>query len=174
MAPTSLHITPPTPLLDTAPPTYLLHSPHPPTLRAGSFDRFLNVQITLVIFLQIAMALFLSIASYIWKVTEGQKHYYLALTVNVQVGRQAVVLGGGLCCDCGGVGVDVVCVGCGTRLRGKCGSGQRWGCVIGGHLSGLQCAFAAAAPGAGEARCPVWVGVQSMVEDQVLGARALR
>lgn len=77
------------------PPTFTPPTHPPPTLRAGSFDRFLNVQITLVIFLQIAMALFLSIASYIWKVTEGQKHYYLALTVNVQVGRQAMVLGGG-------------------------------------------------------------------------------
>ena len=55
-------------------------------LPAGSFDRFLNLQISLVIFMQIAMALFCAIANYIWQKSEGKKHYYLALNYNVQVG----------------------------------------------------------------------------------------
>jgi hypothetical protein len=57
-----------------------------PGSSAGSFDRFLNLQISLVIFMQIAMALFCAIANYIWQKTEGKKHFYLALNYNVQVG----------------------------------------------------------------------------------------
>ena len=56
----------------------------PAPARAGSFDRFLNLQISLVIFMQIAMALFCAIANYIWQKREGYKHYYLALDFNVQ------------------------------------------------------------------------------------------
>lgn len=52
-----------------------------PTPGAGSFDRFLNLQIALVIAMQLAMCLFCAIANYIWIQKEGKKHYYLALDV---------------------------------------------------------------------------------------------
>ncbi|GAB4813241.1 hypothetical protein N2152v2_000287 [Parachlorella kessleri] len=60
-----------------------MNSSHTP-LKVGSFDRFLNLQISLVIFMQIAMALFCAIANYIWQKTEGKKHYYLALNYDTQ------------------------------------------------------------------------------------------
>lgn len=37
-----------------------------PLSLAGSFDRFLNLQIALVIAMQLAMCLFCAIANYIW------------------------------------------------------------------------------------------------------------
>jgi phospholipid-translocating P-type ATPase (flippase) len=53
-------------------------------LKVGSFDRFLNLQIALVIAMQLAMCLFCAIANYIWIQKEGSKHYYLALNVYVE------------------------------------------------------------------------------------------
>jgi phospholipid-transporting ATPase len=53
-------------------------------LKVGSFDRFLNLQISLVILLQMAMCLLLAILSYVWIVNQGQDHTYLALNVKVQ------------------------------------------------------------------------------------------
>lgn len=53
-------------------------------LKVGSFDRFLNLQIALVIAMQLAMCLFCSIANYVWIQQEGKKHPYLALDVYVQ------------------------------------------------------------------------------------------
>lgn len=53
-------------------------------LKIGSFDRFLNLQITLVIAMQLAMALFLAVANYIWVQNTGINHYYLALTYQVE------------------------------------------------------------------------------------------
>lgn len=53
-------------------------------LKVGSFDRFLNFQITLVILMQLCMCLFLAIANYIWQKSVGINHYYLALTYAVE------------------------------------------------------------------------------------------
>jgi phospholipid-transporting ATPase len=53
-------------------------------LKIGSFDRFLNLQITLVIAMQLAMALFLAVANYIWVQNKGIDHFYLALTYHVE------------------------------------------------------------------------------------------
>ncbi len=53
-------------------------------LKVGSFDRFLNLQISLVILLQMAMCVFLAVMSYVWIVNQGQDHTYLALNYNVQ------------------------------------------------------------------------------------------
>ena len=50
----------------------------------GSFDRFLNLQITLVIAMQLAMCLFLAVANYIWVKNKGVNHLYLALTYEVE------------------------------------------------------------------------------------------
>jgi len=52
--------------------------------KIGSFDRFLNLQIILVISMQLAMALFLAVANYIWVQNEGINHHYLALDVQVE------------------------------------------------------------------------------------------
>jgi magnesium-transporting ATPase (P-type) len=53
-------------------------------LKVGSFDRFLNLQISLVILLQMAMCVFLAVMSYVWIVNQGQDHTYLALNYKVQ------------------------------------------------------------------------------------------
>ena len=53
-------------------------------LKVGSFDRFLNLQISLVILLQMAMCVFLAVMSYVWIVNQGQGHLYLALDSKVQ------------------------------------------------------------------------------------------
>ncbi len=53
-------------------------------LKIGSFDRFLNLQITLVIAMQLAMALFLAVANYIWVQNGGIDHLYLALNYQVE------------------------------------------------------------------------------------------
>jgi len=53
-------------------------------LKVGSFDRFLNLQISLVILLQMAMCVFLAVMSYVWIVNQGQDHLYLALDSKVQ------------------------------------------------------------------------------------------
>lgn len=52
---------------------------------AGSYDRFLNLQIALIITMQLCMCLFCSIASYIWRKQSGVHRYYLAMDVYVQV-----------------------------------------------------------------------------------------
>lgn len=54
------------------------------SIAAGSFDRFLNFQITLVIAMQMAMCLFLAVANYIWQRDVGRNHNYLALTYTVE------------------------------------------------------------------------------------------
>jgi magnesium-transporting ATPase (P-type) len=66
--------------------TACLDPPAPATtpLAAGSFDRFLNFQITLVIIMQLAMCLFLAVANYIWQRRVGRDHPYLALDADVQ------------------------------------------------------------------------------------------
>jgi len=51
---------------------------------AGSFDRFLNFQITLVILMQLAMCLFCAVANYVWQKNTGVYHPYLALTYMVE------------------------------------------------------------------------------------------
>lgn len=53
-------------------------------LKVGSFDRFLNFQIVLVIAMQLGMCLFFAVASYVWVRTTGRDHYYLALGVDVE------------------------------------------------------------------------------------------
>ena len=53
-------------------------------LKIGSFDRFLNLQITLVIAMQLAMCIFLAVANYIWVQNSGVNHPYLALNVYVE------------------------------------------------------------------------------------------
>jgi magnesium-transporting ATPase (P-type) len=52
--------------------------------KIGSFDRFLNLQIVLVISMQLAMALFLAVANYIWVQNTGINHHYLALNYQVE------------------------------------------------------------------------------------------
>lgn len=51
----------------------------------GSYDRFLNLQIALIIGMQLLMCLFCSIASYIWRERSGKQRYYLGMTEYVQV-----------------------------------------------------------------------------------------
>lgn len=55
------------------------------TLGAGSYDRFLNLQIGLIIGMQLLMCLFCSIASLIWREKSGKERYYLGMTEYVQV-----------------------------------------------------------------------------------------
>lgn len=52
---------------------------------AGSYDRFLNLQIALIIGMQLLMCLFCSVASYIWREHSGKQRYYLGMTEYVQV-----------------------------------------------------------------------------------------
>lgn len=54
---------------------------------AGSFDRFLNVQISFIILLQIAMCAVHGSLSLWWRNKYGIEHYYLALDVQGQVRR---------------------------------------------------------------------------------------
>ena len=56
-----------------------------PVLCAGSYDRFLNLQIALIIGMQLLMCLFCSLASYIWRERSGKQRYYLGMTDYVQV-----------------------------------------------------------------------------------------
>lgn len=53
-------------------------------LKVGSFDRFLNLQISLVILLQLAMCVLLAVLNYVWMKDTGINHPYLALTFNVE------------------------------------------------------------------------------------------
>lgn len=53
-------------------------------LKVGSFDRFLNLQISLVICLQLAMCILLAVLNYVWMKDTGINHPYLALSFNVE------------------------------------------------------------------------------------------
>lgn len=48
---------------------------------AGAFDRFLNVQITLVLVFQLSICIAFAIASWFWRQTRGYDNYYLAMDV---------------------------------------------------------------------------------------------
>ncbi|KAL3132559.1 hypothetical protein ABBQ32_009098 [Trebouxia sp. C0010 RCD-2024] len=52
--------------------------------KIGSYDRFLNLQIALIIGMQLLMCLFCSVASYIWREHSGKQRYYLGMTEYVQ------------------------------------------------------------------------------------------
>lgn len=60
-------------------------SPTSLVVLVGSYDRFLNLQIALIIGMQLLMCLFCSIASYIWRERSGKQRYYLGMTEYVQV-----------------------------------------------------------------------------------------
>jgi len=53
------------------------------TPRVGSFDRFLNLQIALVIALQLLMCAWHSVANVIWRAATGYDRYYLGWWANV-------------------------------------------------------------------------------------------
>ena len=53
-------------------------------LKIGSFDRFLNFQISLVILMQLAMCIVLAVLNYVWIKSTGVNHPYLALTFYVE------------------------------------------------------------------------------------------
>ena len=55
------------------------------SVHAGSFDRFLNVQICLIILLQIVMCAVHGSIALGWRNRYGVQHYYLALDVTGQV-----------------------------------------------------------------------------------------
>ena len=57
----------------------------PEWVSAGSYDRFLNLQIALIISMQLLMCLFCSLASYIWREHSGKERYYLGMNEYVQV-----------------------------------------------------------------------------------------
>ena len=71
------------------------------TLGAGSYDRFLNLQIGLIIGMQLLMCLFCSIASLIWRERSGKERYYLGMTEYVQVSVfwPHVLVIGSICLD---------------------------------------------------------------------------
>ena len=50
----------------------------------GSYDHFLNFQITFIIFLQLAMCIFCAVASYIWRKYSGYSRYQLAMDAYVE------------------------------------------------------------------------------------------
>ena len=56
----------------------------PPPRKLGSFDRFLNVQISLLLALQVALCASLATASYFWKVKQGTGRPHLALTSDAE------------------------------------------------------------------------------------------
>ena len=56
----------------------------PPPRKLGSFDRFLNVQISLLLALQVALCASLATASYFWKVRQGTARPHLALTSDAE------------------------------------------------------------------------------------------
>ena len=47
--------------------------------RAGAFDSFLNIQITLVLLAQLTICLAFAVGSYAWRQTKGYDNYYLAM-----------------------------------------------------------------------------------------------
>lgn len=53
-------------------------------LSTGSYDSFLNFQITFIIFLQLAMCIFCAVASYIWRQRAGYPRYFLAFNAYVE------------------------------------------------------------------------------------------
>lgn len=75
------HLAPLLTLLLSSPPSLPPFSHGFAVCRAGSFDRFLNLQIGLVILMQLAMCLFCAIANYIFIQHSGKDHYYLVLDV---------------------------------------------------------------------------------------------
>lgn len=50
----------------------------------GSYDHFLNFQITFIILLQLAMCIFCAVASYIWRKYAGYPRYQLAMDAYVE------------------------------------------------------------------------------------------
>ena len=68
---------------------------------AGSYDRFLNLQIALIISMQLLMCLFCSVASYIWREHSGKERYYLGMNEYVEVSQLS------LCMTCGLAGRHV-------------------------------------------------------------------
>jgi magnesium-transporting ATPase (P-type) len=56
----------------------------PPPRKLGSFDRFLNVQISLLLALQVVLCASLACASYGWKVRAGTARPHLALTSDAE------------------------------------------------------------------------------------------
>ena len=46
---------------------------------AGSFDSFLNVQITMVLVAQVSVCLAFALGSYAWRQHQGYDHFYLGL-----------------------------------------------------------------------------------------------
>lgn len=66
---------------------------------AGSYDRFLNLQIGLIIGMQLLMCLFCSIASLIWREKSGKERYYLGMTEYVQVSVSSLPVIGGISLD---------------------------------------------------------------------------
>eukprot|EP00210_Caulerpa_lentillifera_P001750 g1680.t1 len=53
-------------------------------LKVGSFDRFLNIQIAILISVQAILCVLLAMASYMWRESVGKDRYYLALDQYVQ------------------------------------------------------------------------------------------
>lgn len=53
------------------------------TRSSGSFDRFINLQITIVLVMQMAMCIFCASASQVWRNNNAADHAYLALTIPV-------------------------------------------------------------------------------------------
>jgi len=53
-------------------------------LKVGSFDRFLNIQIAILIAVQALLCIVLAVGSYTWREDEGKDRHYLALDVYVQ------------------------------------------------------------------------------------------
>jgi len=53
-------------------------------LKVGSFDRFLNIQIAILIAVQAILCVLLAVGSYTWRENEGKDRQYLALDVYVQ------------------------------------------------------------------------------------------
>jgi len=50
----------------------------------GSYDHFLNFQITFIILLQLAMCIFCAVASFIWRKYAGYPRYQLAMNSYVE------------------------------------------------------------------------------------------
>lgn len=52
---------------------------------AGSYDHFLNFQIGFVIIMQVSMAVFCAVASYIWRQNLGYDRFFLGFDSYTQV-----------------------------------------------------------------------------------------
>lgn len=55
-----------------------MNAAHPP-LKMGTFDKFLNFQIAIIIIVQCVLCVLLAMASYIWREYTGMEHVYLEL-----------------------------------------------------------------------------------------------